>query len=462
MRTGISIALKAADRRRLAAVARNRNAPHKHVWRAEIVLLSADGVGTNEIMRQTGKSKTCVWRWQERFMQEGYGGLLRDKTRPSRIPPLGPDIAERVVMLTRTEPPTETTHWTAALMAKAAGISASSVQRIWRAHGLQPHRVRQFKLSKDPKFIDKLRDVVGLYVDPPAHAIVLAVDEKSQIQALDRTQPGLPMKRGRAGTMTHDYKRHGTTTLFAALDVLEGKVIGRCMQRHRHQEFIRFLNAIEAQVPARKTVHVILDNYAAHKHPKVAQWLARHPRFAFHFTPTSCSWLNAVEGFFAKLAKQRLKRGVFRGVVDLQVAINRFVAETNHDPKPFTWTADPDKIIAAVRRGHQVLDLSDQPAIDLIEVGLYRLLRHPKFQCNGFIRQYSTLLNNRLTFDEQTKMPLISSPWPRSTATRRPRSHTSMMVRPLARSLAFLTASASSVHSTALPRPVMRPTLSRW
>src|SRR6187431_604837 len=185
---------------------------------------------------------------------------------------------------------------------------------------------------------------------------VKPVDEKSQIQALDRTQPGLPMKKGRAGTMTHDYKRHGTTTLFAALDVLEGKVIGRCMQRHRHQEFIRFLNAIEAQVPVRKIVHLILDNYAAHKHPKVRQWLDRHPRFTFHFTPTSCSWLNAVEGFFAKLTKRRLKRGVFRCVVDLQAAINRFVAETNHNPKPFTWTADPDKIIAAVRRGHQVLD----------------------------------------------------------------------------------------------------------
>ena len=302
MRTGISITLKPADRRRLAALARDRNAPHKHVWRAEIVLLSADGVGTDEIMRQTGKSKTCVWRWQERFMQAGYDGLLRDKTRPSRIPPLGSDIAERVVMLTHTDPPAEATHWTATMMAKAVGISASSVQRIWRTHGLQPHRVQQFKLSNDPKFIAKLRDVVGLYVDPPAHAIVLSVDEKSQIQALDRTQPGLPMKKGRAGTMTHDYKRHGTTTLFAALDVLEGKVIGRCMQRHRHQEFIRFLNAIEAQVPARKFVHVILDNYAAHKHPKVCQWLDRHPRFAFHFTPTSCSWLNAVEGFFAKLS----------------------------------------------------------------------------------------------------------------------------------------------------------------
>jgi transposase len=356
MRTGISITLKPADRRRLKALARDRNTPHKHVWRAEIVLLSANGVGTNEIMRQTGKSKTCVWRWQERFMQEGYDGLLRDKTRPSRIPPLGSNIVERVVSLTQADPPTEATHWTAAMMAKAVGISASSVLRIWRAHGLQPHRVKQFKLSTDPQFVDKLRDIVGLYVDPPAHAVVLSVDEKSQIQALDRTQPGLPMKPGRAGTMTHDYKRNGTTTLFAALNVLDGTVIGRNMQRHRHQEFIRFLDAIEAQVPVRKEIHVIVDNYATHKHPKVRQWLARHPRWTFHFTPTSASWLNAVEGFFAKLTRQRLKRGVFRSVADLQTAINCFVAETNVDPKPFTWIANPNKIIAAVRRGHQVLD----------------------------------------------------------------------------------------------------------
>ena len=217
MRTGISITLKPVDRRRLKALARDRNTPHKHVWRAEIVLLSADGIGTNEIMRRTGKSKTCVWRWQERFMQAGYDSLLHDKTRPSRIPPLGSNIIERVVALTQTDPPTEATHWTSAMMAKVVDISASSVQRIWRAHGLQPHRVKQFKLSTDPRFVDKLRDVVGLYVDPPAHAVVLSVDEKSQIQALDRTQPGLPMKKGRAGTMTHDYKRHGTTTLFAAL-----------------------------------------------------------------------------------------------------------------------------------------------------------------------------------------------------------------------------------------------------
>jgi transposase len=356
MRTGISVTVKLAGRRRLEALAKDRNAAHKHVWRVEIVLLSAAGVGTNEIMRRTGKSKTCVWRWQERFMQEGYDGLLRDKTRPSRIPPLGPNVAERVIALSQTEPPAEATHWTAAMVAKAIDISASSVHRIWRAHGLQPHRVKQFKLSTDPRFAAKLRDIVGLYVDPPAHAVVLSVDEKSQIQALDRTQPGLPMKLGRAGTMTHDYKRHGTTTLFAALNVLDGTVIGRNMQRHRHQEFIRFLNTVEAQVPGRKTIHAIVDNYATHKHPKVRQWLARHPRWTFHFTPTSASWLNAVEGFFAKLSRRRLKRGVFRSLADLQAAINRFVIETNNDPKPFVWTADPKKIIAAVRRGHQVLD----------------------------------------------------------------------------------------------------------
>src|SRR5207237_1097507 len=245
---------------------------------------------------------------------------------------------------------------TAAAMAGLVRISVSSVQRIWRSHGLQPHRVRQFKLSRDPEFIPKLRDIVGLYIDPPAHAMVLSVDEKSQIQALDRTQPGLPIKPGRCGTMTHDYKRNGTTTLFAALDVLDGKVIGRCMQRHRHQEFIRFLNAIEVEVPVGKIIHVILDNYGPHKHPKTRAWLSRHPRFVFHYTPTSASWLNAVEGFFAKLTKRRLKRGVFCSIVDLQAAIDRFLRETKDDPKPFVWTADPEKIIASVKRGDQALE----------------------------------------------------------------------------------------------------------
>jgi transposase len=235
-------------------------------------------------------------------------------------------------------------------------ISVSSVHRIWRRHGLRPHQIRQFKLSNDPRFAAKVRDIVGLYVNPPEHAVVLSVDEKSQIQALDRTQPGLPLKKGRCGTMTHDYKRNGTTTLFAALNVLEGSVIGRCMKRHTHQEFIRFLNTVENQVPSNRQVHVVLDNYATHKHPKVVEWLGRHDRFTFHFTPTSASWINAVEGFFAKLTNRRLKRGVFHSIVALQAAINRFVKEANLNPKPFRWTKDPDEIIAAVRRGHQALD----------------------------------------------------------------------------------------------------------
>ena len=351
-----NIRLSAADRSELEAVAANRNSPQKHVWRAKIVLLTADGHGTADIMRATGKAKTVIWRWQERFGKEGVAGLWRDKTRPSRIPPLRPEVAERVVALTLTGPPPTASHWTGAAMAKATGISVSSVQRIWRTHGLRPHLVRRFKLSNDPQFAAKLREIVGLYVNPPNHAIVLSVDEKSQIQALDRTQPGLPMKKGRAGTITHDYKRHGVTTLFAALDVLEGKVIGQCMKRHRHQEFIRFLNVIDAKVAKTKPVHVIVDNYAAHKHPKVLEWIENHPRFVFHFTPTSASWLNAVESFFAKLTKKRLKRGVFRSLQELKDAIHRFLDDTNANPKPFTWTKDPNKIIAAVKRGHQSLN----------------------------------------------------------------------------------------------------------
>jgi transposase len=356
MRKGISLSVTAEDRVRLDAIVRDRNSPQKHVWRARIILLTADGIGIVAIMRAVGKDKRAVWRWQERFMHEGVAGLSRDKTRPSRIPPLPAEKIDRVIALTNQPPPHEATHWTAPAMAKAVEISPSSVRRIWKGHGLQPHRLRHFKLSNDPNFAEKLKEVVGLYVDPPAHAVVLSIDEKSQIQALDRTQPGLPMKKGRCATMTHDYKRNGTTTLFAALDVLEGKVIGRCMQRHRHQEFIRFLNAVQAEVPNGKAVHVILDNYATHKHPQVKAWLRRHQRFTFHFTPTSCSWANAVEGFFAKLTRQRLKRGVFKSIVELQAAINRFVAETNGAPKPFVWTKSADDILSAVKRGSQALE----------------------------------------------------------------------------------------------------------
>ena len=340
----------------MEAIARDRNAKHKHVARAKVILATAEGCGTVEVMRRSGLSKPSVWRWQERFMLEGVDGLLRDKTRPPGKPRLPDETVRRVLDLTLSEPPGEATHWTGRMMAKASGVSLRSVQRIWTAHKLEPHRIRTFKLSRDPRLAEKLRDVVGLYVDPPAHAVVLSVDEKSQIQALARTQPGLTMKSGQAATMTHDYKRHGTTTLFAALDVLEGTVLGRCMQRHRHQEFIRFLNAIEAAVPAGRIVHVILDNYATHKHPKVLAWLCRHPRFVFHFTPTSCSWLNAVETFFAALTKRRLRRGVFGSIVELQAAIKRYIAEHNTAPKPFVWTADPERVLAAIKRGKQALE----------------------------------------------------------------------------------------------------------
>src|SRR5436305_2860782 len=250
MREGISVEVSTADRARLEAVVADRNSPQKHVWRAGIVLATADGLGTGEIVRRTGKSKPCVWRWQERFMREGVAGLLRDRTRPPRVPPLSQATIDRVVALTPTEPPGEATHWTAAAMAAATGISLSSVQRIRRAHKLRPHRVRTFKLSRDPAFAAKLRDIVGLYLDPPAHAVVLSVDEKPQIQALDRTQPGLPVKERRPAPITHAYERHGTTTLFAALKVLDGRVIGRCMQRHRHQEFLRLPTAVEPALPA--------------------------------------------------------------------------------------------------------------------------------------------------------------------------------------------------------------------
>jgi transposase len=311
-----------------------------------VVLLSADRLGTAAIMRRTGLSKPSVWRWQERYIEAGVDGLLRDRTRPSRVPALAEARVAEVIRRTLEEPPPgEATHWTVRAMARASGVSPAKVHQIWQAAGLAPHRLRRFKLSTDPAFAAKVEDVVGLYVDPPKHAIVLSLDEKSQIQALDRTQPGLPLKPGKAGTWTHDYKRHGTTTLFAALNVLDGRVIGRCMTRHRHQEFIRFLNAIEREVPAGKVIHVILDNYAAHKHPKVRAWLARHPRWTFHFTPTSGSWLNAVESFFSTLTRRRLKRGVFRSIVELQAAINRYLAEHNQAPRPFTWTRSADAIL---------------------------------------------------------------------------------------------------------------------
>ena len=298
--------VSAADRQRLAAVLADRNRPQKHAARARIILASAERLEVAEVARRAGISRPAVWRWQQRFAEAGVDGLLRDRTRKPGKPRTADRVVRTVVALTCGEPPGETTHWTG--RAEATGLSLRTVQRIWAAHDLQPHRVRTFKRSRDPEFMAKLEDIVGLYLAPPRHAVVLSVDEKSQIQALDRTQPGLPLKPGKAGTMTHDYIRHGTTTLFAALNLLDGTVIGRCMQRHRHQEFLRFLNAVEAAVPPGKVVHAILDNYGSHKHPKVRAWLERHQRWTFHYTPTSSSWLNAVETFFSAMTRRRLRR----------------------------------------------------------------------------------------------------------------------------------------------------------
>jgi transposase len=334
----VCVILTEAEKARLRAISEDRARPLKHIQRARIVLLSAERLSVLEVAHQAGVSRPAVWRWQQRFAEAGVDGLLHDKTRPPGKPPHSTSTVGAVLALTCSEPPGEVTHWTGRAVAAATGISLRSVQRIWQEHRLQPHRVRTFKRSTDPAFAEKVEDIVGLYMDPPRHAVVLSVDEKSQIQALERTRPDRPLASGRPATRTHDYVRHGTTTLFAALNVLEGTVIGRCMQRHRHAEFLRFLNAVEATVPTGKVVHVVLDNYRTHTHAKVRAWLSRHPRWVFHFTPTSASWLNAVEGFFSALSRRRLRRGTFTGIVDLQAAIKRYIAEHNQQSKPFVWT----------------------------------------------------------------------------------------------------------------------------
>jgi transposase len=344
MAQSVNVIVPAEDRERLLAIIGDRNRPLKHVQRAKIILFSAERLPVVEVARQAGLSRPAVWRWQQRYGEQGVDGLLRDKTRKPGKAPLSAKTVAKVLELTCSEPPGEATHWTGRAMAKAFNISLRAVQRMWDAHRLQPHRLRTFKRSSDPKFAEKVEDVVGLYMDPPTHAVVVSIDEKSQIQALDRTQPGLPIKPGKCGTMTHDYKRNGTTTLFAALNILDGTVIGRCMKQHRHQEFIRFLNAVERNVPAGKVIHAIADNYATHKHPNVLAWLADHPRWTFHFTPTSASWLNAVEGFFSTITRRKIRRGVFKSVADLEDAIKRYINAHNKNSKPFVWTASAASI----------------------------------------------------------------------------------------------------------------------
>ena len=320
-------------------------------------------------MRRARTSKPTVWRWQERYLDEGVAGLKRDKTRPSRVPPLPLETRLKVIAKTVQETPPNATYWSRALVAEAMGISPSSVGRIWAEAGLKPHVTKGFKVSNDPMFEEKVTDIVGLYLDPPDRAVVLCVDEKSQIQALDRTQPGLPLKKGRAATMTHDYKRHGTTTLFAALDVKSGKVIGDCMPRHplpgsglpaNHErgakEFLKFLRQIDKAVPTRRDVHLVLDNYATHKTPEVMAWLDKHPRFKLHFTPTSASWLNLVERFFAEITSRRIRRGSYSSVDDLEAAIHDYLAQHNEKPKPFKWTKTAEDILTRERRALDTLD----------------------------------------------------------------------------------------------------------
>ena len=338
--------VSAEDRARLEAIAADRNRPQKHAARARIILYSAERLDVAGVARRAGISRPAVWRWQQRYAEAGVDGLLRDASRKPGKPPTPEPSVRRVVALTCSEPSGAATHWTGRAMAKATGLSLRTVQRIWAAHRLQPHRIRSFKRSNDPDFIAKLEDIVGLYVAPPRHAVVLSVDEKSQIQARDRTQPCLPLKPGKARTMTHDYVRHGTTTLFAALNVLDGTVIGRCMARHRHQEFLRFLNAVEAAVPAGKVIHAILDNYGSHKHPKVRAWLARHPRWTFHFTPTSGSWLNAVETFFSAMTVAACVAASFTRSSTCRRPSTATSMSTMPIPRPFTWTVTPAAIIA--------------------------------------------------------------------------------------------------------------------
>jgi len=349
--------LKPEQKTALQRIARQRSLPARLVERARIVLRAAEGLENKQIAAQMGIMPEKVARWRSRFLDGGIAALEKDAPRPGRTRTITDVHVKQVVEMTLHQKPANATHWSTRTMATATGISEASVRRIWRAHGLKPHLTRTFKLSRDPEFTEKLEDIVGLYLNPPEHAIVLCADEKSQIQALDRTQPGLPMKKGRCGTMTHDYKRNGTATLFAALNALEGQVISMCDDRHRHQEWLKFLRGIDYVLPADKQVHLIADNYATHKHPKVQRWLARHPRFHMHFTPTGCSWLNMVERFFRDLTENQLRRGVFHSVEELIAAIDQYIDRHNESPKPFIWTAKAADILEKVKRARAVLNL---------------------------------------------------------------------------------------------------------
>src|SRR6202171_3707941 len=356
MRVARPVQLSSEQRKSLEQQSRARSQSARVVERARIVLRAADELENKEIAAEFGITPEKAARWRNRFLDGGLTALQKDAPRPGRTPTISNARIKQVIEKTTREKPPNATHWSTRTMAAAVGISEASVRRIWHAHGLKPHRVETFKISNDPAFAEKLEDIVGLYLNPPEHALVLCADEKSQIQALDRTQPGLPLKRGRGATMTHDYKRNGTATLFAALNAANGEVYGFCQERHRHQEWLKFLRLLDQSIPPDRQLHLIGDNYATHKHPKVQRWLARHPRFHMHFTPTSASWLNMVERFFRDLTQNRLRRGVFRDLEELMMAIGTYIDRHNESPKPFIWTARASDILEKVKRARRCLN----------------------------------------------------------------------------------------------------------
>jgi transposase len=355
MRISRRIAVREADKAALERIVRAPTTEQRVVLRARIVLLTGEGAGTGSICQRLATTTSTVTLWRNRYEAEGVGGLLKDAHRSGRRPRITKAEVAEVLRKTQQEKPAGATQWSTRTLAPVVGLSPATISRIWRAHGLKPHRVKRFKLSTDPRFAEKLEDVVGLYVAPPEKAVVFSVDEKSQIQALDRTQPGLPMKKGRAGTMTHDYKRNGTTTLFAALNVATGEVIDECMPRHRHDEFLLFLKKIEKQTDKALDLHIIADNYATHKHPEVNAWLAAHPRVHMHFTPTSSSWVDLVERFFAEITEKAIRNGTFKNVRELEAAITTFIETRNRAPRPYVWTATVATILAKVDRARRTL-----------------------------------------------------------------------------------------------------------
>ena len=360
VRIAPAIELSQDEEAELIRLAQSKLSSVRLAERARIVLLAAQGLQNLQIAQELGVDRITAGRWRQRYIESGLAGIERDL--PRGAPPLKVDVAKLVELTTQTQPEAAT-HWSTRKMAAVLKVSPSTVMRHWQASGLKPHLVRGFKISRDPKFVEKLEDIVGLYMSPPEHALVLCCDEKSQVQALDRTQPGLPLKKGRAQTMTHDYKRHGTTTLFAAMNVLDGKVIGQCQQRHTHAQWLKFLRKIDRETPKGKTLHLIADNYATHKHPAVQEWLAKHPRIHVHFTPTSASWLNMVERFFRDITTERLRNGVFRSVPELTAAIKEYIVLHNKNPKPFVWTAKANDILAKVIRANRRLSSKQNEAL---------------------------------------------------------------------------------------------------